>query len=73
VSRKSVPKRKVGIPLDELLAAHAIGDDRLDNLMSRYSGSVVAASTLGAKAGKTPKTIKTPPKESPKSAFGPAG
>jgi len=52
VSRKSVLKSKPGIPLDELLAAHAAGDDRLETLMGRYSGSVVPASTLGAKPAK---------------------
>jgi len=35
VSRKSVPKRKAGILLDELLAAHAARDDRLETLMGR--------------------------------------
>jgi len=39
VSRKSIPKRKVGIPLDKLLAAHAAGDDaRLGALVGRYGG-----------------------------------
>jgi DNA invertase Pin-like site-specific DNA recombinase len=58
VSRKSVPKRKAGIPLDELPAAHAAGDDRLKTLMGRYSGSVVPASTLGAKPAKGRKPTK---------------
>jgi len=58
VSRKSVPKRKAGIPLDELLAAYAAGDDRLDTLMGRHSGSVVPASTLGAKPVKGRKSTK---------------
>ncbi len=58
VSRKSVPKRKAGIPLDELLAAHAAGDDRLETLMGRYRGSVVPASTLGAKPAQRPKPTR---------------
>ena len=58
MSRKSVLKRKTGIPLDELLAAHAAGDDRLETLISRYSGSVVPASTLGAKFAKGPNPSK---------------
>jgi len=58
VSRKSVPKRKAGIPLDELLAAHAAGDDRLETLMGRYSGSVVPASALGATPAKGPNPTK---------------
>jgi hypothetical protein len=66
VSRKSVPKRKAGIPLDELLAAHAGGDDRLETLMRRYSGSVVPASTLGAKSAKGP----NPTKKGSKKALG---
>jgi len=65
VSRKSVPKRKAGIPLDELLAAHAGGDDRLETLMRRYSGSVVPASTLGAKSAKGPNPIKKGSKKAP--------
>lgn len=58
MSRKSVPKRKAGIPLDELLAAHAAGDDRLETLIGRYSGSVVPASALRAKSAKVPKPTK---------------
>ncbi len=73
VSRKSVPKRKAGIPLDELLAAQAAGDDRLETLVGRYSGSVVPASTLSTKSAKVPNRIKKVPKNSPRSAFGPAG
>jgi len=63
VSRNSVPKRKAGIPLDELLAAHAAGDDRLETLMGRYSGSVVPASTLVAKLATVPKRPKTAAKK----------
>jgi len=66
VSRKSVPKRKPEIPLDELLAAHAAGDDRLETLMGRYSGSVVPVSPLGAKSAKGRK----PTKKSSKKALG---
>jgi DNA invertase Pin-like site-specific DNA recombinase len=62
VSRKSVPKRKGGIPLDELLAAHAAGDDRLDDLRSRYGADVVPASTIAPKVSKRPKTA---PKKAP--------
>ncbi len=61
MSRKSVPKRKTGIPLDELLAAHAAGNDRLETLTGRYSGSVVQVSTLGAKSAKVPKSTKKGP------------
>jgi DNA invertase Pin-like site-specific DNA recombinase len=51
VSRKSVPQRKGGIPLDELLAAHATGwDARLDRLVERYSHDVVPASSTFASA-----------------------
>ncbi len=65
MSRKSVPKRKAGIPLDELLAAQDGGDDRLETLMGRYRGSVVPASALGAKAANEPKPIKTAQKKAP--------
>jgi len=61
VSRKSVPKRKAGIPLDELLAAHAAGDDRLEALMGRYGSSVVPASTLGGKSAKASNATKKGP------------
>jgi len=48
-----------GVPLDELLAAHAAGDDgRLGALVGRYRGSVVPASTIAAKSGSTPKPLK---------------
>jgi len=44
VSRKSVPKRKAGIPLDELLAARAAGDDRhAHGPLQRLGGSGVDA------------------------------
>jgi len=59
VSRKSVPKRKGGIPLDELLVAHASGDDaRLAALMGRYRDAVVPASAMAAKATQAPKRSK---------------
>jgi len=35
-----------------------VGDDRLEKLMGRYSGSVVPASTLGAKPTKGPNQTK---------------
>ncbi len=39
---KATDKRTVGIPLDELLAAHASGDDaRLAALMERHGRSLV--------------------------------
>ncbi len=56
--RKFVSKRKAEIPLDELLAAHTAGDNWLETLMGRYSGSVVPASTRGAKSVKEPKPTK---------------
>ncbi len=59
MSRKSVPKQKGGIPLDELLAASASGDDaRLAALVGRHGRSVVPASTIATKpatASKRPK------------------
>jgi len=69
VSRKSVPKRKTGIPLDELLAAHAAGDDRLQTLVGRYGGSVVPASTLGAKSAKGPNPTEKGSKKAPGTHF----
>ncbi len=63
MSRKPVPKRKAGIPLDELLAAQAADDDRLEILVGRYSGSVVPASTLSTKSAKVPNPIKKVPKK----------
>jgi len=65
VSRKSLPKRKAGTPLDELLAARPAGDDRLETLMGRYSGSVVAASTLSTKSAKGPNPTKKGSKKGP--------
>jgi len=59
VSGKSVPKRNGGIPLDELLVAHASGDDaRLAALMGRYRDAVVPASAMAAKATQAPKRSK---------------
>ncbi len=59
MSRKSVPKQKRGIPLDELFAARASGDDaRLAALMDRHGRSVVPASTIVAKAATAPKRPK---------------
>ncbi len=59
MSRKSVPKRKRGIPLDELLAAHASADDaRLAALMARHGRSVATASTIDAKAAPAPQRPK---------------
>jgi len=64
MSRKSVPKQKGGIPLDELLAEHLAGDDaRLATLMDRGK-SVVPASTVAAKraqAAKRPKSVARKP------------
>jgi hypothetical protein len=40
-SRKYVPKRKGGIPLDVLLAAQAAGNDRLGDLRTRYGADIV--------------------------------
>jgi hypothetical protein len=54
VSRKCVPKRKGGIPLDELLAALAAGDDRLADLRTR-DADIVPASTIAPKASTAPK------------------
>ena len=65
MSRKPVPKRKAGIPLDELLAAQAADDDRLETLVGRYSGSVVPASTLSTKSAKVPNPNKKVPKKAP--------
>ncbi len=65
MSRKSVPKRKAGIPLDELLAAHAAGDHPLETLVARYRGSAVPASTLGAKSSQRLNATKKGAKEAP--------
>jgi hypothetical protein len=46
-SRKSVPKKTGGIPLDKLLAAHATGSDaRLDRLVERYGRDIGPASSI---------------------------
>jgi DNA invertase Pin-like site-specific DNA recombinase len=47
VSRKYVPKRKAGIPLDELLAVHAAGDLQL--VAPRKASAVSKPSKAGAK------------------------
>jgi len=73
VSRRSVPKRKAGLSLDELLAAHAACEDRLGALMGRYSGSVVPASIMGADAAEVRKPTKRDRKEGIRSAFKPGG
>jgi DNA invertase Pin-like site-specific DNA recombinase len=69
VSRKAVPKRKAGIPLDELLAAHIAGDDRLTDLQARYGGDVVRASTICPKPSTSRKRSKTVPKKAPGARF----
>jgi DNA invertase Pin-like site-specific DNA recombinase len=61
VSRKSVPKRKAEIPL----AAHAVGDDRIETLIGRYNGSLVPAFTPGAKSAKGPNPRKKGSKKAP--------
>ncbi len=71
VSRKSVPKRKATIPRDELLAAHAAGEDRIETLTGRYSGSVVPASTLDSKSANVPNPTKMAPKEALEARFAP--
>jgi len=68
VSRKSVSKRDRGIPLDELLAAHASGDGRLTKLVGRYGGSAVPASTIvnqSAPAARPVKRQKAGPNKAP--------
>ncbi len=65
MSRKSVPKRKVGIPLDELLAAHAGDDARLASLMDRYGGSVARASTIASTPVPTEKRLETIARKAP--------
>lgn len=65
MSRKSVPKRKGGIPLDELLAAHGAGDARLDDLRTRYGGALRKTSTIGPKPSTSPKRPKTNSKKAP--------
>ncbi len=59
MSRKSVPKRKAGVPLDKLLGAHAAGDERLALLMARYGGAVAPASTIAGKPAPVPKRSRT--------------
>jgi DNA invertase Pin-like site-specific DNA recombinase len=65
VTRKSVPKRKGGIPLDELLAAHASGDDRLADFRTRYDADSVPAATIAPKTSTASKRPKTTPKKAP--------
>ena len=65
MSRKSVPKRKGGIPLDEMLAAHAAGDGRLAELRSRYGVDVVPASMIARKPSAASKPSKTDAKKAP--------
>ncbi len=69
MSRKAVPKRKAGVPLDELLAAYIAGDDRLADLQVRYGGDVVPASTIKRKPSMSPKWSKTAPKGAPGARF----
>jgi hypothetical protein len=48
VSRKSVPQRKSGAPLDALLATHETGKDaRLDPLLEHYGRDVGTAQAHG--------------------------
>jgi hypothetical protein len=54
VSRKSVPKRKGGIPLDELLAATRRRRATLDRLVERYGRDVVPALSKLAPASACP-------------------
>jgi len=63
MSRKGVPKRKGGVPLDELLAVQAAGDDRLADLRARYGADVVPASLLDRKPSMSTKRSKTAPQE----------
>jgi DNA invertase Pin-like site-specific DNA recombinase len=58
-------KHKGGIPLDELLAAHAAGDARLERLTARYGRDVVPASKLVASRSAPPKPSKKGPKRAP--------
>jgi len=69
VSRKSVPKQKNGIPLDELLAAHLVGDDaRLAAFMDR-NGSAVPASRIAVKRAPAAKRPKTATSTAPGACF----
>lgn len=70
MSRKSVPKRTAGIPLDELLDAHAAGDNKLKTLIGHYAGSVVPASRLVTKPVAVSKRPKTAAKKAPGAPFG---
>ncbi len=72
MSRKYVPKRKGGIPLDELLVAHAAGDDRLADLRTRYGADVAHASTIAPKGASASERPRTAPKKA-RSAFGSTG
>ena len=66
-------KKKRGIPLDQLLAAHASGDARLDRLVNRYGRDVVPASAIAPanaspkpkRASTTSKPLKTSAKKAP--------
>ncbi len=59
MSRKSVPKRKRGVRLDELLATHASGGDaRLAALVRRDGHSVVPALVIPTKPSTTSKRPK---------------
>jgi len=69
VSRKGVPKRKAGIPLDELLAAHLAGDDRLADLQARYEGDVAPASMITPKSSTSQKRAKSVLKKAPGARF----
>jgi len=56
---KATDKRTVGIPLDELLAAHASGDDaRLAALMERHGRSLVPTSAIATKPSTASKRRK---------------
>jgi hypothetical protein len=46
-------KRKGGIPLDKLLAAHSAGDARLANLVERYGSDVAPASKMLASSAES--------------------
>jgi hypothetical protein len=56
---------KGGIPRDELLAAHAAGDDRLVALRMRYGAGFVPARVIEPKASSASKRPKTAPKKAP--------
>lgn len=69
-SRKPVPKRKGGIPLDELLKAQAAGDNRLADLRARYAGSVVPTSTMVSKMSAAVKRPKKTAQKVPEARLG---